>query len=116
MALPAALDRSRDGRFLEIRVEVIVEMHTVDVVPVDDFFDRVEHGTARHRNAGVDPRRLPVMTHPLGMRARHVSGDRLPEIVGRHRAERIEPDMQLESARMCLVDGQGKRVISVVRA
>jgi hypothetical protein len=47
----------RDARArLAIRIEVVVEMHAVDVVAFDHVAHRVEHPASRRRDARVDPR------------------------------------------------------------
>ena len=112
----AALDGVGDRRLLEVRVEVVGEMHAIDVVAIDHFQNGVEDRPARGGNSRIDPHRLPVAPHPLRVRARHVSGDRLAEIVGRHRAEGIEPDVELEAVSVRLVDGQRQGIIAVVLA
>ena len=107
---------TRDRPFLEIWIEVVIEMDAVDVVAIDDIHDAVEHGAARLGNPGIDPRRFSVLTNPFRMGARHVSGDRAPKVVRRHGPEGIEPHMQLQSARMRLGDGERQRIIPRILA
>ena len=112
----AALYGARDRRLLEIRIEVVIDVDAIDVITVHDFKNRVEHRTARGGNSRIDPRRLSVLADPVGVSSRDVSRDRLAEVVRRHRAEGIEPHVQLQSPRMRLRDRQRQRVIADVAA
>jgi hypothetical protein len=109
-------DDPSDRRLFLVGIEVVVEMDTVDIIPIDDLENRVEHRATRRGKARVDPGRLSVATDPLRMSGRHVSRDRPAEVVGRHRSKWIEPHMQLQPTRVRLDNRQGERIVARVVA
>jgi hypothetical protein len=99
-----------------VRVEIVVEVHRVDVVAADRVHDRVLDQLAGLRYAGVvvqlaAVRDDPVRVLPGRMRRQQRTG------VGVHRHPvRVEPRVQLEVALVRLADGVRERVVAGVTA
>ena len=86
---------TRDDARLTIRIEVVVEMNAVDVVAPHDVENRLEHVLASGRLAGIDPRLRPVFPNPFRMLSRDVRERRLAGEIRQHRAEWVEPRVEL---------------------
>ncbi|KGC52790.1 hypothetical protein DO65_4945 [Burkholderia pseudomallei] len=104
--------RARD----RVRVEIIVEMHGVDIVAGDRVHDRVDDERARGGHAGVVIQLAAVADHPVRMRARRMRGDERVEPVVHRDAVRIEPCVQLEIAPMRFGDGERERIVAGIAA
>jgi hypothetical protein len=85
----------------------------VDVVPVDHLEHGGEHGPPRAGVARVDPLLRPVAHHPLGPgRAQARGAHGFAAGLGRRRAERVHPDVQLQAAAVRLREREGERVVA----
>ncbi len=99
-----------------VRIEVVVEVHAVEVVVLDRVQDRLPDVLLGLGQARVEVELAAVGPDPLGMHARGMLGHE-PGRVGLHRdAVRVEPRVQLEVAPVRLVDDEGERVVARVAA
>ena len=95
-----------------VRVEVVVEVHAVEVVVLDRVQDGPLDVLLRLGQARVEVELAAVRPDPLGVHARRVLGHELGG-VGLHRdAVGVEPGVQLEVAAVRLVDDERERVVA----
>ncbi len=98
-----------------VRVEVVVEVDPVDVVAADDVEDHVERVVGGVGLAGVEPHVVAVGPDEVGPLARdvgHVAGAVAGRVPG---AVRVDPRVELEPARVRLVNGELERVVPRIR-
>ena len=105
VCLPASLVGKIRGPVratLRVRIEIVVEMHAVDVVALHHVEHHAQRLRAHRRLSRVHPELRPVFLHELRVPAREVRRRERP--LGRRflRAERIEPRVQFQSARVRL--------------
>ena len=94
-----------------IRVEIVVHVHAVNIVALHDIHDDGKRVIGDFRRPGVHPALSPVGMHRVGkpigyvVCSQRIGGRRMTGPV------RIEPDVQVKSSPMGLLNGKGQRVV-----
>src|SRR6185503_4264844 len=90
-------------------IEVVIDVHTVDVVALHDIDDRA-HGAPPHLGvAGIHPQIVAVFSYETRIRPRDMCA-RVERVATVRRAIRIEPRVQLQPSLVRLLDGEGEWV------
>ena len=98
-----------------VRVEVVVDVDAIHVVPADHVADDLDEAVGGHRLTGIEPEKLPVAPHGVWHRDAGVRRSHGPGSIGMADAVGIEPAMEFEPAGVRLRDGEGERVVGRVR-
>ncbi len=99
-----------------VGVEVVVEVHAVDVVVLHAVQDRRVDVLAGLRQARVEVELAAVGPHPVGVLPRGVGGQELRRVRLHRDAVRVVPGVQLEVACVRLRHDEGERVEARVAA
>ena len=114
VAFPAAVIGKRNGAaatiVFRIRIEVVVDVHTIHVVALHHVEHHAHGARANRRFTGIHPQIAGVRFYERRMCARNVGARQRRLGVGVSRAIRIEPRMQLEIARMRFRDRERERI------
>ena len=117
--LAVRLERGAVGERLagqRIGVEVVVQVHAVDVVAVHDVQDDLRGQVAYLRQARVEPQRAAVAVYPVRVQPRLAARGELLAVGLRAGAVGIEPGVEFQPAFVRLGDEEGQRVIAGVAA
>ncbi len=99
-----------------VRVEVVVEVHAVDVVVLDAVQDRGRDVLLGLGQARVEVQLAAVRPHPLRVLPRRVLGHELGRVRLHRHAVRVVPGVDLEVALVALLDDEPERVVARVLA
>ena len=97
-----------------VRIEVVVDVHAVDVVAGDHVADDIEESIGRSGLARIEPEQPSVAAHRIGHVHTRVRLRRGPGGIGVPDTVGIEPHVEFEAAGVRFVDREGERVVGRV--